>query len=43
VATERLAQGLGLPLERLSGHHAPYLQQPDAFAAELRPILRDLV
>ena len=42
-ATERLARELALELESISGHHAPYLQQPEAFAEELRPILRELV
>jgi pimeloyl-ACP methyl ester carboxylesterase len=41
-ATARLAQQLGLAVEPISGHHAPYLQQPDAFVKELRPILRQL-
>jgi hypothetical protein len=26
-----------------AGHHAPYLQQPEAFGEELRSILRELV
>jgi pimeloyl-ACP methyl ester carboxylesterase len=42
-ATRRLARELGLELGSISGHHAPYLQQPEAFAEELRPILRELV
>jgi pimeloyl-ACP methyl ester carboxylesterase len=42
-ATHRLAQQLALELGSISGHHAPYLQQPEAFAEELRPILRELV
>ncbi len=41
-ATARLAQSLGLAMEPIPGHHAPYLQQPEAFAEELRPILREL-
>ena len=41
-ATARLAEQLGRPVEQFSGHHAPYLQQPEAFAEELRPILRQL-
>jgi esterase len=40
--TTRLAQQLGLTVERISGHHAPYLQRPEACADELRPILREL-
>ena len=42
-ATARFAEQLGLALERISGHHAPYLQQPAAFAEALRPILREFV
>ncbi len=42
-ATERLARELALEVGSISGHHAPYLQQPEAFAEELRPILRELV
>ena len=42
-ATQRLARELALELGSISGHHAPYLQQPEAFAEELRPILRELV
>jgi esterase len=41
-ATGWLAQQLGLTVEPISGHHAPYLQQPEAFAEELKPILREL-
>jgi esterase len=41
-ATTRLAEQLGLAVEPTSGHHAPYLQQPERFADELRPILREL-
>jgi pimeloyl-ACP methyl ester carboxylesterase len=41
-ATARLAEQLGLTVEQISGHHAPYLQQPEAFAEELRPILKQL-
>ncbi|MGH2742406.1 MAG: alpha/beta fold hydrolase [Thermoleophilaceae bacterium] len=41
-ATARFAEQVGLPVEPISGHHAPYLQHPDAFAEELRPILREL-
>jgi pimeloyl-ACP methyl ester carboxylesterase len=41
-ATRRLAEQLGLTVEQISGHHAPYLQQPEAFAEELRPILKQL-
>jgi esterase len=41
-ATTRLAEQLGLAVEPIPGHHAPYLQQPEAFAEELRPILRRL-
>ena len=41
-ATERLAQDLAVEVGSISGHHAPYLQQPEAFADELRPILREL-
>ena len=39
-ATARFADQLGLTVEPISGHHAPYLQQPEAFAEELRPILK---
>jgi pimeloyl-ACP methyl ester carboxylesterase len=42
-ATRRLARELALELGSISGHHAPYLQQPEAFAEELRPILRELI
>jgi pimeloyl-ACP methyl ester carboxylesterase len=41
-ATARFAEQLGLAVEPISGHHAPYLQQPEAFAQELRPILKEL-
>jgi pimeloyl-ACP methyl ester carboxylesterase len=41
-ATRCLARELELELGSISGHHAPYLQQPEAFAEELRPILREL-
>jgi pimeloyl-ACP methyl ester carboxylesterase len=41
-ATERLAGQLGLAVESIPGHHAPYLWDPEAFAEELRPILREL-
>ena len=41
-ATERLARELAIEVGSISGHHAPYLQQPDTFADELRPILREL-
>ncbi|HEU0023800.1 MAG TPA: alpha/beta hydrolase [Thermoleophilaceae bacterium] len=40
--TARFAEQLGLELESISGHHAPYLQEPEAFAGELRPILKEL-
>ena len=40
--TARFAQQLGSDVGLISGHHAPYLQQPEAFAEELRPILREL-
>jgi len=40
-ATARLAEQLGLAVEPISGHHAPYLQHPEAFAKDLRPILRE--
>jgi pimeloyl-ACP methyl ester carboxylesterase len=43
AAAERVALALGVAVERLSGHHAPYLQHPEAFADELRPILRELL
>ena len=42
AATARFAEGAGLERESISGHHAPYLQRPDAFAEELRPILSEL-
>jgi len=42
-ATERLAEQIGVAVETVSGHHAPYLHRPEAFAEELRPILRELV
>ena len=41
-ATAALAEQLGLDVRSISGHHAPYLQQPEAFAEDLRPILREL-
>jgi pimeloyl-ACP methyl ester carboxylesterase len=41
-ATKRFADQLGLAVQPISGSHAPYLQQPEAFAEELRPILRRL-
>ena len=40
--TARLAEDLGLEVESVPGHHAPYLQHPEAFAEELRPIMREL-
>jgi pimeloyl-ACP methyl ester carboxylesterase len=42
-ATERFGEQAGVAVETVSGHHAPYLQRPEAFAEELRPILRELV
>ncbi|HEX2126777.1 MAG TPA: alpha/beta hydrolase [Thermoleophilaceae bacterium] len=42
-ATERFGERIGVAVEIISGHHAPYLQRPEAFAEELRPILRALV
>ena len=39
-ATKRFAEQLGLAVEPISGVHAPYLQQPETFAEELRAILR---
>jgi hypothetical protein len=41
-ATKRLARELGIGVDSIRGHHAPYLQHPEAFAEELRPILRQL-
>jgi pimeloyl-ACP methyl ester carboxylesterase len=41
-ATARFAEQLGIAVEPISGHHAPYLEQPEEFAGELRPILREL-
>jgi pimeloyl-ACP methyl ester carboxylesterase len=41
-AAKRFADQLGLAVEPISGSHAPYLQQPEAFAEELRPMLRRL-
>ena len=41
-ATKRFAEQLGLAVQPISGAHAPYLQQPETFAEELRPILRQL-
>jgi hypothetical protein len=41
-ATRRFAQQLGLAVQPISGSHAPYLQQPEVFAQQLRPILRRL-
>jgi pimeloyl-ACP methyl ester carboxylesterase len=42
-AIERLAKRIEVAVETISGRHAPYLQRPEAFAEELRPILRELV
>ncbi len=41
-ATARFAEQLGLTVAPISGHHAPYLQRPEVFAEELRPIVRQL-
>lgn len=41
-ATKRFAEQLGLAVEPISGADAPYLQQPETFAEELRAILRQL-
>ena len=41
-ATDRFGEQIGVAAATISGHHAPYLQQPEAFAEELRPILREL-
>ncbi len=41
-AAARLAGRLGLEARSVEGHHAPYLQHPEAFAEQLRPILREL-
>ena len=40
--TARLAELLGTGVGLLSGHHAPYLGDPETFVTELRPILREL-
>lgn len=40
--TAQFAERLRVAVELVSGHHAPYLQQPEAFAEELRPILKEL-
>ena len=37
-----LGERLGLRTEYVSGHHAPYVQHPEVFAEELRPLLREL-
>jgi pimeloyl-ACP methyl ester carboxylesterase len=42
-ATELFAEQIGVIVETVSGHHAPYLHRPETFAEELRPILRELV
>jgi len=42
AATARFADDLELQPESIAGHHAPYLQRPEAFAEELRPLLREL-
>ena len=42
-ATERFAEQVGVAVETISGHLAPSLHRPEAFAEELRPILRELV
>jgi pimeloyl-ACP methyl ester carboxylesterase len=42
IACAWLAKQLGLHTEYVSGHHAPYLQHPEVFAEELRPLLREL-
>jgi pimeloyl-ACP methyl ester carboxylesterase len=36
------AEELGVAIERVSGSHCAYLQQPESFAEELRPVVRDL-
>ncbi len=41
-AAARLAGRLGLEPQSVAGHHAPHLQHPEAFAEQLRPILREL-
>jgi pimeloyl-ACP methyl ester carboxylesterase len=41
-AAARFAGQLGLAVGQISGHHVPSLDQPKAFAEELRPILREL-
>jgi pimeloyl-ACP methyl ester carboxylesterase len=41
-ATANFARQLEFEVGLISGHHAPYLQQPEAFAEELRPILLEL-
>jgi hypothetical protein len=38
-----LETSLGIVGETISGHHAPYLDTADTFAAELRPLLRQAV
>jgi hypothetical protein len=42
-ATERFAEQVGVAVETISGHLAPYLHRPEAFAEELRLIPRELV
>jgi pimeloyl-ACP methyl ester carboxylesterase len=41
-ATICLSEQLGLEVASIPGHHAPYLEQPQAFAEQLRPFLREL-
>jgi hypothetical protein len=42
-ATERFAAQIAVAVEIVFGHHPPYLQRPEEFADQLRPILRELV
>jgi hypothetical protein len=42
-AAERFAAQIAVAVEIVFGHHPPYLQRPEEFADQLRPILRELV
>ena len=41
VSCAWLSAQLDVEIEYVSGHHAPYAQDPDRFAQELRPLLRE--
>jgi hypothetical protein len=42
-AAQWLADALGVPVVEVLGGHVPHASHPDAFAAALRVVLRDVI